>query len=123
MDLARFTRGLQGERDLVTVSNLVLSELAPLMDAQQGVFYVARQVERDEEEETVLELLASYAFRERRSLSNGYRLREGLVGHCAFARQRILLTNVPSDYIRHSPGHGPASPPKPVDPPVLVEGR
>src|SRR3546814_9230236 len=80
------------------------------MDAQQGVFYVARQVERDEEEETVLELLASYAFRERRSLSNGYRLREGLVGQCAFERQRILLTNVPSDYIRISSGLGEASP-------------
>src|SRR3546814_3733917 len=51
-NLARFTRRLQGERDLVTVSNLVLSELAPLMDAQQGVFYVARQVERDDEEVT-----------------------------------------------------------------------
>jgi HAMP domain-containing protein len=40
-NLARFTRMMQGERDLVTVCNLVLSEVAPLMDAQQGVFYVA----------------------------------------------------------------------------------
>src|SRR5205814_1588841 len=40
-NLARFTRMLQGERDLSTVSNLVLSELAPLINAQHAVFYVA----------------------------------------------------------------------------------
>ncbi len=46
-NLARFTRMLQGERDLATVSNLILSELAPLVNAQHGVFYVTN---RDEEE-------------------------------------------------------------------------
>jgi HAMP domain-containing protein len=52
-NLARFTRMLQGERDLSTVSNMVLSELAPLIDAQHGVFYVA---DRDEEGDFVLNL-------------------------------------------------------------------
>ncbi len=41
-NLARFSRMLQGERDLATVSNLIMSELAPLVNAQYGVFYVAR---------------------------------------------------------------------------------
>ena len=121
-NLARFTRRLQGERDLVTVSNLVLSELAPLVGAQQGVFYVARQVETDGEDETVLELLASYAYRERKSLSNRYALREGLVGQCAFERQRILLTEVPADYIQINSGLGEASPLNIVVLPVLFEG-
>src|SRR5690606_1166364 len=121
-NLARFTRRLQGERDLVTVSNLLLSELAPLVGAHQGVFYVARQVEREGEEETVLELLASYAYRERKSLSNRYRLREGLVGQCAFERQRIVLTEVPSDYIRINSGLGEAPPRNIVVLPVLFEG-
>jgi signal transduction histidine kinase/CheY-like chemotaxis protein len=123
-NLARFTRRLQGERDLVTVSNLVLSELAPLVEAQQGVFYVARQAENDEgEEETIIELLASYAYRERRSLSNRYRLREGLVGQCAFERQRILITEVPRDYIQINSGLGEASPLNIVVLPVLFEGE
>src|SRR5207247_2403127 len=39
--LARFTRMLQGHRDLVTVSRLILSELTPLVNAQQAAFYVA----------------------------------------------------------------------------------
>ena len=38
----RFTRMVQGQRDLLTVAKLVLSELAPLVDAQQGIFYIRR---------------------------------------------------------------------------------
>ena len=38
-NLERFTRTLQGQRDLATVSNLILSELAPLVSAQHGVLY------------------------------------------------------------------------------------
>ncbi|MEQ8346868.1 MAG: response regulator [Sneathiellaceae bacterium] len=126
-NLARFTRLLQGERDLVTVSNLVLSEMAPLVGAQQGVFYMARRSEeegdkRSAEEGTVLELLASYAFRERKSLSNRYHLREGLVGQCAFEKQRILLTDVPRDYIQIASGLGAAPPLNIVVLPVLFEG-
>ena len=55
-NLARFCRMLQGERDLATVSNLIMSELAPLVNAQYGVFYVTKR----EEDETKLELVASY---------------------------------------------------------------
>src|SRR6184192_3105447 len=35
-NLAKFTRMLQGQRDLVTVGKMLLSELAPLVGAQQG---------------------------------------------------------------------------------------
>src|SRR6185312_12631391 len=55
-NLAKFTRMLQGERDLATVSNLIMSELAPLVNAQYGVFYVTKR----EEDENKLELVASY---------------------------------------------------------------
>jgi HAMP domain-containing protein len=57
-NLARFSRMLQGERDLSTVSNLVLSELAPLINAQHGVFYVS---DADENGQPILTLAASYA--------------------------------------------------------------
>ena len=40
-NLARFTRLLQGQKDLMTVARLILSELAPVVAAQQGVFYLA----------------------------------------------------------------------------------
>src|SRR4029077_18174951 len=78
-NLARFTRMMQGQRDLVTVARQILSELAPLVDAQHGVFYIAekdKDVER-EEAEVVLKLLASYAYTERKSVSNKFKLGEG----------------------------------------------
>ena len=39
-NLAKFTRMLQGERDLLTVARLILSELAPVVNAHHGVFYI-----------------------------------------------------------------------------------
>ena len=38
-NLARFTRLLQGQREMLMVCKLILSELAPLVKAQHGVFY------------------------------------------------------------------------------------
>src|SRR5207302_863270 len=39
-NLAKFSRMLQGQKDLLTVSKLILSELAPVVTAQHGVFYI-----------------------------------------------------------------------------------
>jgi HAMP domain-containing protein/signal transduction histidine kinase len=118
-NLARFTRMLQGERDLATVSNMVLSELAPLVNAQHGVFYVTDQ---DEDGNTVLNLAASYAFNNRKHLANMFKLREGLIGQCAYEKSRILLTNVPSDYVQISSGLGEAPPLNVIVLPALFEG-
>ncbi len=38
-NLARFTGMLQGQRDLAAVGRMLLSELAELVNAQQGVIY------------------------------------------------------------------------------------
>src|SRR6201997_4916462 len=39
-NLAKFSRMLQGQKDLNTVCRLILSELAPVVSAQHGLFYV-----------------------------------------------------------------------------------
>ncbi|MBM6580403.1 response regulator, partial [Microvirga sp. BT689] len=116
-NLAKFTRMLQGERDLATVSNMILSEIAPLVNAQQGVFYT---VENNSGEPT-LELVASYAFTERKQLGNRFRLREGLVGQVAYEKKRILLTNAPNDYIKIGSALGEAPPLNIIVLPVLFE--
>lgn len=105
-NLARFSRMLQGERDLTTVSNLIMSELAPLVNAQYGLFYVARR----DEDETVLELAASYGAERRDELKPAFRLREGLVGQAAADKRPILLEHVPGDFVRIGSGLGHASP-------------
>ncbi|HZH28000.1 MAG TPA: response regulator [Azospirillaceae bacterium] len=118
-NLARFTRMLQGERDLVTVTNLIMSELAPLVNAQYGVFYVAAK----DSEETVLDLVASYGAEGRDMLMPRFRLREGLVGQCAADKRRVLLTRVPGGYLRIGSGLGHAEPANVIILPVLFEGE
>ncbi|HET7816231.1 MAG TPA: HAMP domain-containing protein [Sphingomicrobium sp.] len=105
-NLARFSRMLQGERDLATVSNLIMSELAPLVNAQYGVFYVTKR----EEEETRLELVASYGAESSDQLRSEFKLREGLVGQAAADKRPILLKDAPPDFIRIGSGLGHAKP-------------
>src|SRR5262245_24993326 len=98
---------LQCQRDLTPLANTILSELAPLVDAQQGVFYV-NQMNTDGER--AMKLLGGYAYTARKKLANEFRPGEGLVGQCMLEKRRILLTNAPSDYIVISSGLGEATP-------------
>ena len=116
-NLARFTSMLQGHRDLVAVSKLVLSELAPLINAQQGVIY-AQPASGDD---LRLEFLASYAYKADRHLPKVLRIGETLIGQCAQDKRRILLTDVPSDYIQAGSALGSAAPVNIIILPVLFE--
>ncbi|MBD2612637.1 response regulator [Nostoc punctiforme FACHB-252] len=118
-NLAEFTQMLQGQRNLESVSRTILSNLAPLVGASAGVFYVMDSIS----DEPVLKLLGSYAYQERKNLANQFRLGEGLVGQCALEKQRILLTGVPSDYIRISSGLGEAPPLNIIVLPIIFEDQ
>ncbi|WP_162264473.1 ATP-binding protein [Thiobacillus denitrificans] len=117
-NLARFTRLLQGQREILTLCKLILSELAPLVKAQHGVFYSME----GEKDDARLGLQASYAYKERGNLPKQFRLGESLVGECALQKKRILLTNVPSDYVQINSGLGEATPMNVVVLPVMFEG-
>jgi HAMP domain-containing protein/CheY-like chemotaxis protein/signal transduction histidine kinase len=117
-NLAKFTRLLQGQRDLMTVSRMILSELAPLVSMQHGVFYI----NDSQDQEPELRLLASYAYTERKHLGNRFKAGEGLVGQAALEKQPIHLTSVPNDYVIISSGLGEAKPLNIVVMPVLFEG-
>jgi signal transduction histidine kinase/HAMP domain-containing protein/ActR/RegA family two-component response regulator len=119
-NLERFTRMLQGQRDLATVSSMILSELAPLVSAQHGVFYTLASPE--EGDEPVLRYQAGYGFKERKNLASHFRLGEGLVGQCAQEKERILLTDVPADYVRINSGLGESPPLNIIVLPILFEG-
>src|SRR5262249_44386817 len=70
-----------------------------------------------------LKLIASYAYKTRKNVSNRFEFGEGLVGQCAVEKERIFLTKVPSDYIRVTSGLGEAAPTSIVVLPVLFEGE
>jgi HAMP domain-containing protein/CheY-like chemotaxis protein/signal transduction histidine kinase len=118
-NLARFTRMLQGQRDMKTVAQMVLSELAPLVDAQQGVFYV----NSSDNGQPMMRLLGGYAYNKRKNLANEFRAGEGLVGQCTLERERILVTSVPQNYVHITSGLGEAPPKNIVVLPVLFEGE
>ncbi|HEY4415842.1 MAG TPA: response regulator, partial [Verrucomicrobiae bacterium] len=117
-NLAKFTRMLQGQRDLFTVGKMLLSELAPLVDAQQGTIY---QMETGEDQEPALHLLAAYA--PRAGQPKQIPVGDGLVGQCALEKQRILLNDVPRDYTRVHSSLGEAPPVSIVVLPMLFEGQ
>jgi HAMP domain-containing protein/CheY-like chemotaxis protein/signal transduction histidine kinase len=118
-NLAKFTRMLQGQRDLVTVGKLLLSELAPLVNAQQGAVY--QMLSEVADSSPSLELLAGYAIGD--DQSRRIEVGKGLVGQCAFDKQRILLTKVPARYARVRSSLGSARPRNIVVLPVLFEGE
>ena len=137
-NLARFTRMLQGQRDMITVSRMLMSELAPIVNAQHGVFYLMEQAESVaiptraalaggaatpiSEGSGRLKLLSSYAYKERKHVANSFALGEGLVGQAALEKQRILLTQVPGNYIQVASGLGESAPLNIVVLPVVFEG-
>ncbi len=118
-NLAKFSRMMQGQKDLEAVSRMIMSELTPLVSANYGAFYI---MEHDGSE-AVLKLIASYAYKERKHVGNRFRIGEGLVGQAALEKKPILLTNVPDDYIRITSGLGEAPPRNILVLPVLFEGE
>ncbi|HEY3085821.1 MAG TPA: response regulator, partial [Candidatus Dormibacteraeota bacterium] len=118
-NLTRFTRMLQGQRDLMTVSKLILSELAPLVHAEHGVFY---GIVPPNGKPVHLTLQAGYAYRPRKTIPMEFALGEGLVGQCALEKKRIVVTDVPKDYIKINSALGEAPPSNIVVLPVLFEG-
>jgi GAF domain-containing protein len=117
-NLAKFTRMLQGQRDLYTVGQMLLSELAPLVDSQQGTVY---QLTSGDDENPRLQRLATYA--NEKDLPDQIELGNGLVGQCAREKQRVLLTEVPKDYTPIHSSLGRTRPANVVVLPVLYEAQ
>jgi len=118
-NIAKHTRMLQGQRDLRTVADLILREVAPLVSAQYGAFYI---VDAGDTEGPTLRMAAGYAIGESEGAGKAFRWGEGLVGQCARDARRILLTTVPAGYIGIRSGLGEAPPNSIVVLPVLFEG-
>ena len=117
-NLARLTGMLQGQRDLATVGRMLLSELAPLVNAQQGVIY---QMATDQS--PGLKLLSAFAD----DGQNGHRqllqVGEGLIGQCAVEKRRMLITDLPSHTVPIRSGLFQAVPRNVIVLPVLFEDQ
>ena len=118
-NLARFTNMLQGQRDLTLVGRLLLSELAPLVGAHQGVIY---QVDA-EEHHPRLSLLSTYADGIDATHPPLLQFGQGLIGQCASDARRILITNLPDTVVPISSGIFSTLPKSAIVLPVHFEGQ
>jgi HAMP domain-containing protein/signal transduction histidine kinase/CheY-like chemotaxis protein len=120
-NLAKFTQMLQGQKELNSVTKKILSELATVVTAQHGLFYILQEDEKFLDSK--LNLIASYAYIKRKNAPAQYAMGEGLIGQVAVEKERIILSNVPKDYIKINSGLGDAQPRDVIILPVLFEGQ
>jgi len=115
-NLARFTNMLQGQRDLTTVGRMLLSELAPLVGAQNGVIYLV-------EGDSSLRLLSSFADPDGGGHAERLRSGQGLIGQSAKDARRMLISQIPDGVVPITSGLFQAMPNNLVVLPVLFEGQ
>ena len=117
-NLARFTGMLQGQRDLATVGRMLLSELAPLVNAQQGVIY-----QMETEESAGMVLLSAFADDGDTGHLRRLRIGEGLVGQVAAEKRRMLISDLPHKTVPIRSGLFESVPKNVIVLPVLFEDR
>ncbi|MEU4325436.1 HAMP domain-containing protein [Nonomuraea dietziae] len=115
-NLARMSGLMQGHRDLATVAELVMNELAPLVSAQFGAFFLAEETSTG----TELQLISAYGFPAGDSATR-FRMGESLVGQAARTRRTIAMDQIPRDYVTVSSGLGETVPTSLILLPIVVE--
>ncbi len=118
-NLARISGLMQGQRNLETVSQLIMSELSPAVGAQHGAFFFADHDETGLDYELLL--LASYGYTKENGDMPRFRAGDGLVGQAAHEKKPIRIADPPADYIRVGSGLGNAAPRDIIVIPVLFE--
>src|SRR6185312_14075628 len=78
-NLAKFSGMMQGQRNIESLSKLIMSELTPVVSAQYGAFFVGE----GDSGQHYLKLISTYAYQKRKHVSNRFALGEGLVGQVA----------------------------------------
>ncbi len=116
-NLANFTNMLQGQRDLATVGRLLLSELAPLVNAQLGALY------QMDVESTRLNLLSTYADDDVDGYPEYLAIGKGLIGQCAADKRPILLNKLSRATVPISSAAFKAVPHNVIVLPILFESQ
>ncbi len=120
-NLARISGLMQGQRELATVTQLIMSELTPTVSAQHGAFFLT-ETDADGQPRQ-LRLIASYGYTHRSDVPDRFGLGESLVGQAAVEHKTIRIDDTPENYIRVSSGLGRAAPASIQIMPILFEDQ
>lgn len=118
--LAIFSDILRRNNDnLEVLSNEIISEFIKYLGANQGAIFV---VENDEHSnaEPILRMTGCYAYSRQKFIEKEVKKGEGLAGQCWIERKKIVLKDVPSDYISIQSGLGDAPPNMVLIAPIMV---
>ncbi|MGD6831171.1 response regulator [Sutcliffiella halmapala] len=94
-----------------------ISTLTPLMDAKLGAFYLSN----GEGKHSTFNKVATYADGAEDVGGEAFKLREGLVGQCAWDKKTILLEDVPEGYSLITTGLGNTKPKSIIIAPVIIK--
>ena len=119
-NLALIAGMMQGHRDLAVVAELIMDELAPLVGAQHGTFFLA---EPGADGETQLRLIAGYGLRADKEAPIQYQLGQSLIGQVAQSKRSVVVANLPEGYVKISSGLGDAPPTNLAVVPILFEDQ
>ncbi|MCG1023188.1 ATP-binding protein [Sutcliffiella horikoshii] len=95
-----------------------IATLTPLMDAKLGAFYL---LDGENGEGATFKKVATYADGAEDVGGEEYKLREGLVGQCAWDKKVILLEEVPENYSVVTTGIGHIKPRSIIIAPVIIK--
>ena len=118
-NLASIGSMLQGHRDLEVVAELIMEELAPLLGAQHGTFFLTDDWGAGQR----LRLIAGYGLRAEKDAPIQYRIGQSLIGQVAKSKRPIVVDDIPHGYIKISSGLGDASPANLAIMPLLFEDQ
>ena len=105
--LTYFADILRGHSDDMQVfGDQVIRHLVKYLNVNQGGLFVKTEADG----ETWLELVACYAYEQKKHSEKRLALGQGLVGQCAQEQKMIVLTNLPDQYTIITSGLGEATP-------------
>ena len=113
--LTTLNNTMQGEQDIPTLSDNVITQLCEYLGALVGALYVR--------EDDHLKLVGTYAYVRRKNLANEFKIGEGLVGQAALEKKPIVVSQVPEDYVAVTSGLGEHSPRAIMVCPFVHEGE
>jgi two-component system, chemotaxis family, sensor kinase CheA len=115
---SKITTSFQGINDLETLSKLFINTITPLLHGNYGVFYsvVGNGIDKR------INALSTYAYFGEQIKVASFRLGEGLIGQCVLDHQKIIVNEIPEDYVKIHSGLGSTTPKSIHIMPIEYEG-
>ncbi len=120
LGLAKLNEILKTENSEIHVlGDKIINLLVKYLNANQGAIYVIHQ----SESEHYAERIATYAYNKKKFIDQRIEVGQGLIGQCMLEKSTIVLTDIPSEFIKITSGLGEAVPSFIIILPLIIQNR